>query len=65
MLSSKGKKKEQIEVGLAMALVTGWSFGKDEDGFNAAEIQELLFQNQGLAFAVIAHATTPSNYLVK
>ena len=53
--------KEDIEIKLALELVDGWSF----DGFDKEKIAELLQQNQGLAFAVIAHATTPSNYLAK
>jgi hypothetical protein len=54
-------KKEQIEICLAVALVTGWSFGD----FNKDKLQDLLFQNQGLAFTVIAHSTNAGNYLKK
>lgn len=54
-------EKESIEIELAVKLIDGWSFNEcNEDGK-----RELLEQNQGLAFAVIAHATTPSNYLEK
>ena len=54
--------KEKIEIDLAVELISGWSFGK-LDG--KLKVIELLLENQGLAFGVIAHATTPSNYLVK
>ena len=56
------KAKEEIEINLATDLVTDWSFNK-LDG--KKEVIKLLLENQGLAFAVIAHATTPSNYLTK
>ena len=59
------EKKEQIEVGLAINLIAGWSFGNDEDGFDVAKVQSLLFQNQGVSLAVIAHAATPKNYALK
>ncbi len=54
-------QKEAIEIELALNLVDDWSFGE----FTQDALSELLNQNQGLAFAVIAHATTPSNYLEK
>ena len=53
--------KEQIEIVLANELVTDWSFGN----YTPSKLLHLLDQNQGLAFAIIAHATTPSNYLEK
>lgn len=54
-------QKERIEIDLALALVDNWSFPDfEQDGLN-----NLFKQNQGLAFAVIAHATTPGNYLEK
>jgi hypothetical protein len=55
-------EKERIEICLATDLVSGWSFG-ELDG--KKEVVNLLCENQGLAFAVIAHATTPGNYLTK
>jgi hypothetical protein len=54
-------QKELVEIELALNLVADWSFGE----FTQDALTELLNQNQGLAFAVIAHATTPSNYLEK
>ena len=54
-------QKERIEIDLALTLVDGWSF----DDYEPEAISNLFKQNQGLAFAVIAHATTPSNYLEK
>ena len=56
------EKKESIEIMWALDLVTGWSF--DEMDGNK-KLCELLHQNQGMAFAVIAHAATPGNYLPK
>lgn len=55
-------EKEAIEIGLALDLIDGWSFG-EMDG--KQKLVELLLENQGLAFGVIAHATTPDNYLAK
>lgn len=57
----KRDTKENIEIDLAMKLVTGWSFGE----FSKGKLLELFEQNQGLAIGVIAHATTPENYLAK
>lgn len=54
-------EKEQIEIELAVNLIDGWSFGD----YEPENVIKLFAQNQGLAFAVIAHATTPSNYLEK
>jgi len=54
-------QKELVEIELALNLVDDWSFGE----FTPDALTELLNQNQGLAFAVIAHATTPGNYLEK
>lgn len=51
--------KELINIVLATELVVGTSFDDD------TAAKELLGQNQGLALSVIAHATTPSNYLKK
>ena len=56
------EKKEQIEVGLALELIAGWSFEDQTEEFN---YQSLLSQNQGIALGVIAHAATPQNYLLK
>jgi hypothetical protein len=53
--------KESTEIELALSLVVGWSFGE----FSEALLNQLLAENQGLSIAVIAHATTPSNYLQK
>ena len=54
-------EKEQIEIDLAVSLIDGWSF----DDYEPENVVKLFAQNQGLAFGVIAHATTPSNYLEK
>ena len=54
-------QKERIEINLALTLLDSWSF----DDFSPENTEKLFKQNQGLAFAVIAHATTPGNYLVK
>ena len=54
-------EKENIEINFAMVLVDKWSF----EDFSKENLNDLLTQNQGLAFAIISHATTPSNYLVK
>lgn len=58
---SARQSKEVTEIELAMSLVVGWSFGE----FNETLLKQLLSENQGLSIAVIAHATTPSNYLKK
>lgn len=55
------EQKENIEIDLACQLITGWSF----DDFSQELLLDLMEQNTGLAFGVIAHATTPSNYLAK
>ncbi len=55
-------EKEAVEIALAAELVTGWSFD-EMDG--KQKLIELLIENQGLAISIIAHATTPANFLLK
>ena len=53
--------KELIEINLALALISDWSFAD----FELVAAKELLSQNKGIALGVIAHAATPNNYLLK
>ena len=53
--------KEASEIILAQALVVDWSFGD----FDKEKLAELLNENKGLSIAIMAHATTPGNYLAK
>jgi len=53
--------KELIEINLALALISDWSFAD----FDLVAAKELLSQNKGIALGVIAHAATPNNYLLK
>ena len=53
--------KEAVEIQLALALVTGWSFGE----FNQDDFKNLLDENKGLALSIYGFANTTSNYLKK
>ena len=55
------KQKERIEIELALCLIADWSL----PDYTPENVNKLFSQNQGLAFAVIAHAATSSNYLEK
>ena len=46
---------------LAVALISGWSFG----GFTDEKLQRILDENTGLSFSVIAHASDESNLHTK
>jgi hypothetical protein len=55
-------RTEEIQVALAMALVSGWSFN---DKCDDAAKRKLLEENTGLCAKVIAHAAEPSEYFAK
>lgn len=46
---------------LAIALVSGWSFGD----FDTDKVKRIFDENEGLAFAVAAHASDQSNLKAK